>query len=157
MSKLMVIAVGHDPYDHDNNIQTEVMVGEWETQPDGSLHPTHRDYQSHYGDRVRRGIYGWCKAYMLDTDTGLTTKKMEFIGPVKKRIEVNVAAKKTGTTVKKKALTAHELLYSVNPTLGTFTTQTDPLSWLTPAPPPPVMVEESEQEESTNQWSTHND
>lgn len=103
MSKIVICSLGNDPYDHSERISHEIIAQQ--SWGDTGGEPL-RQYNDYYQPRMKKGVYAWVTINELDTDTGVTKCWLRLKNEVKKRIEVNLAAKelKAAKVVKKRTI-----------------------------------------------------
>lgn len=132
MSKIVICSVGNDPYDHAEKVTHEIVSPQsWGDTGGEQL----RQYNEHYQLRMKKGMYAWVTINELDTDTGVTKCWLRLKNEVKKRIEVNLAAKelKIAKVVKKRNYDDFLASYDTTATTGGAS------FFNTPVPVPPTV------------------
>lgn len=108
MSKhnIIIATIGHDPYDHDKAITTEVWNGSW-TGMGMSANVRKEDALAHYHNQIKKQAIGWVSVTEFTSDGHkFVEEHLRLTAELRKRIEVNVAAKTAKKVVRKTISTA---------------------------------------------------
>ena len=120
MSKVVIMAHGGDPYDHDNMVQYDTHQGTFEGE-EGSLSWVSRnDYLNHCKKHISSSNTGWMSLWELDMRTGVSKCWFQHANPVRVRQELNLKAKELKVT-KPKMKTASLWGMAPPPSVSDFT------------------------------------
>lgn len=121
---VIILTYCRDLYDHESDVQHELLYGTWE----GEVNKARHDYINHYTAMINKKSCAWCKFMEVNITTGTTKVWFEKTTPQLKRVELNLEAKAAKMKIPRK-MSASEMLQQLNtfgapPSAGFFTTTT---------------------------------
>ena len=144
MSRIAIMTVCYDPYDHTAEVSSEIH------HRDLSEHTSRQIYTTHCRNIGDKTSIGWVTLVGVDTLTGVSELVYHKVNPLRERIELNVAAKQIKLIKRVRASPLDVPMADQPPATPTLN------SWTHSFPPPsPIVDIEDEDEDKEETLEQH--